>query len=376
MITTRIKVALLRFLDAAALSVFEPVVRLAFGEEPRTQVTKIGKFIGVPVLAFMAFIGAWHVVATNIETKFGTLPTPADTWHQARVMAAQVGEYRRAEAAFHAERRAAAEEHRAMADRFRRAAELPHNSGQRDAFLAEADARAALAASADSARFSAPPTIMHRITRSLKTVFLGFAISTAIALPVGILCGLSPVFMAAASPLIQIFKPVSPVAWVPIAMIVVASPLIMDTLVAGTGIEPSMLSSALVVAMCALWPTLVNTALGVASIDKDHINVARVLRLGWWTRLTKIVIPSSLPLIFAGLRISLGVGWMVLIAAELLVQNPGLGQFIWDRFQDNQLASFSQIFVALFVIGGIGFLLDRSMIVLQRSVSFDMAPTT
>lgn len=360
---------LLKFLDIAALSVFEPVVRLLFGEEPRVQLAKIGKFIGVPILAFILFLGVWQVAAMNIHTKFGTLPTPVDTYRQGRVLLGQVGGYYADRSAFYERKETEAAAHLTQADRFRRAAELPQNASQRQGFLNEAAAQASLADNARAAVFSDRPTILHRIWRSLQTVFLGFFVATAIALPVGILCGLSPVFMAAASPIIQIFKPVSPVAWVPIAMILVGA------LYSGDTFEPSMLSSALVVAACSLWPTLVNTALAVSSIDKDHVNVARVLNLGWWTRLFKIVIPSSLPLIFAGLRISLGVGWMVLIAAELLVQNPGLGQFIWDRFQDNSLPAFGQIFVALLVIGVVGFLLDRTMVILQRSVSFDMPVT-
>jgi len=367
--SSSVKRWLLKALDIAALGVFEPVVRLAYGEAPRTQWAKIGKFIGVPIAAFILFLVIWQIGAMSIQTKFGTLPTPIETGRQARVLLEQVREYEREEAAFYAERQAEAATLRREAERYRQAAELPKNADQREAFLAEADAKQALAANAEAARFSGTPTIWHRIVRSLQTVFLGFGFATLIALPAGVLCGLSPVFMAAASPMIQIFKPVSPVAWVPIAMIVVGA---MHT---GEWIAPAMLSSAMVVAACSLWPTLVNTALGVSSIDRDHLNVARVLQLGWWTRLWKIVVPSALPLIFAGLRISLGVGWMVLIAAELLVQNPGLGQFIWDRFQDNSLSALGQIFVALFVIGAVGFLLDRIMIVLQRAVSFEQVST-
>jgi nitrate/nitrite transport system permease protein len=137
--------------------------------------------------------------------------------------------------------------------------------------------------------------------------------------------------------------------------------------------EESFISSAFTVALCSLWPTLVNTALGVASIDPDHLNVARVLRLDWSTRIRKIVIPSALPLIFAGLRISLGVGWMVLIAAEMLAQNPGLGKFVWDMFQNGSSQTLALIMVAVFTIGLIGFLLDRVMIVLQRLVGYEAA---
>ena len=193
-------------------------------------------------------------------------------------------------------------------------------------------------------------------------------IASLIAIPIGILCGLSPVFQAAMNPLVQIFKPVSPLAWLPIVMIVVGALYTTDP--AQAWFAKSFISSAFTVALCSLWPTLVNTALGVSSIDKDHINVARVLKLGWWTRIRKIVIPSALPLIFAGLRISLSVGWMVLIAAEMLAQNPGLGKFVWDMFQNGSSQTLAQIMVAVFTIGVIGFLLDRVMVVLQSAVSY------
>jgi nitrate/nitrite transport system permease protein len=116
--------------------------------------------------------------------------------------------------------------------------------------------------------------------------------------------------------------------------------------------------------------------LGVSSVENDHINVAKVLRLGLWSRLTKIIIPSSLPLVFAGLRISLGVGWMVLIAAEALSSSEGLGKYVWDQYQNGSSLTFANILLACFVIGIIGFFLDRIMIVLQRAVSFDDGAAT
>jgi nitrate/nitrite transport system permease protein len=130
------------------------------------------------------------------------------------------------------------------------------------------------------------------------------------------------------------------------------------------------LSSAITVALCSLWPTLINTAVGVASIDQDYLNVARVLRLGWFRTVCRIVLPAALPMIFTGLRLSLGVGWMVLIAAEMLAQNPGLGKFVWDMFQNGSSQTLAQIMVAVFTIGIIGFSLDRMMLTLQQSVSF------
>ena len=120
---------------------------------------------------------------------------------------------------------------------------------------------------------------------------------------------------------------------------------------------------------------MTNTALGVASVDEDHMNVAKVLRLGFWDRLFKIVLPTALPLVFAGLRISLGVGWMVLIAAELLSSSEGIGKFVWDQFNNGGSASFANMVVVVFVVGAIGLLLDRLMVVLQRLVSFDGSPT-
>jgi nitrate/nitrite transport system permease protein len=127
--------------------------------------------------------------------------------------------------------------------------------------------------------------------------------------------------------------------------------------------------------LCSLWPTLINTAVGVSSIDRDLLNVGKVLRLGYFTTVWKIVIPSSIPMIFTGLRISLGIGWMVLIAAEMLAQNPGLGKFVWDEFQNGSSNSLSRIMVAVLAIGLIGFALDRIMLTLQKFFSYDKTAT-
>jgi len=123
--------------------------------------------------------------------------------------------------------------------------------------------------------------------------------------------------------------------------------------------------------LCCMWPTLINTAVGVSSVDKDLVNVGKVLRLGWFTKVFKIILPSAMPMIFTGLRLSLSIGWMVLIAAEMLAQNPGLGKFVWDEFQNGSSNSLGRIMVAVVTIGFIGFLLDRGMLMLQRRVSWD-----
>lgn len=241
--------------------------------------------------------------------------------------------------------------------------------------------------SLENSTYAKPWTLPMQIARSVFCVFTGFLIGSAIAIPLGILCGLSRVFMAAMTPFIAIFKPVSPIVWLPIALIIVGG-FIPDPdqhwfiqglwnapLIGWMKINPAFIASAITVALCSLWATLVNTALGVASIEKDHLNVARVLKLGFWSRLWKIVIPSALPLIFAGLRISLGVGWMVLIAAELLSSSEGIGKFVWDQFNNGASDSFAKMVVVVFVVGLIGLILDRIMIIFQRLVSFDGAPT-
>jgi nitrate/nitrite transport system permease protein len=138
---------------------------------------------------------------------------------------------------------------------------------------------------------------------------------------------------------------------------------------ADPALSKSFVISAVTVMLCSLWPTLINTAIGVGSIDKDLLNVGRVLRLGWFAKLTKLVLPSAVPFIFTGMRLSLGVGWMVLIAAEMLAQNPGLGKFVWDEFQNGSEKSLARIMVAVVVIGLIGFALDRIMGLMQSYAS-------
>jgi nitrate/nitrite transport system permease protein len=232
-------------------------------------------------------------------------------------------------------------------------------------------------------QYAKPWTLPMQIARSVACVFAGFLLGTLIAVPVGILCGLSETFMAAMTPFIALFKPVSPIVWLPIALIIVGgfitdpdSHWLIHTLeqlplIGWMKINPAFIASAITVSLCSLWATMVNTALGVASVDKDHLNVARVLKLGFWSRLFKIIVPSALPLIFTGLRISLGVGWMVLVAGELLSSSEGIGKFVWDQFNNGASDSFAKMMVVVFVVGVIGLLLDRMMVVLQRLVSFD-----
>ena len=169
------------------------------------------------------------------------------------------------------------------------------------------------------------------------------------------------------NPLIQILKPVSPLAWLPLVTMVVSAVYVSNDPM----FAKSFLTSMLTVLLCCLWPTLINTAVGVVGVSTDLNNVSKVLRLNWWTHVWKIVLPSAIPMMFTGLRLSLAIAWMVLIAAEMLAQNPGLGKFVWDEFQNGSSNSLGRIMVAVLVIGAIGFLLDRSMLMLQRLASWD-----
>ncbi|MCB1894948.1 MAG: ABC transporter permease [Zoogloeaceae bacterium] len=326
------------FLNKTGFTWFVPFVRLAAGEDPKEQFKDILRQIGVPVLALAIFLGLWGILASGVQTSLGAIPGPAQVWEEAVGL---IDEH-------HAERaKAEAFYERQEARNARKLAEDPN---------AEVTIRP----------WTGKPTYFDQIVTSLYTVFTGFAIGTLVAIPLGILCGLSKTFQIALNPLIQIFRPVSPLAWLPIVTLVVSAVYVSTDPM----FEKSFIVSAVTVTLCSLWPTLINTAVGVASIDKDLINVSKVLRLTWWTKVTKIVLPSSLKLIFTGLRLSLGVGWMVLIAAEMLAQNPGLGKFVWDEFQNGSSHSLGRIMVAVFTIGFVGFVLDRIMNTLQQLVSF------
>jgi nitrate/nitrite transport system permease protein len=178
---------------------------------------------------------------------------------------------------------------------------------------------------------------------SLRRVLLGFFLGAIVAIPLGFLIGMSRQAMMALNPVIQIFKPVSPLAWLPIALAIfnLADP-----------------SAIFVIFITSLWPTIINTALGVSSVSQDYIDVSRVLEMPKWRRITKIIWPASLPYIFTGLRISLGIAWLVIVAVEMLTGGIGIGFFVWDEW--NRL-NLSSVFLAVLVIGVTGLLLDYAV---------------
>ncbi len=330
---------LIKFFNITGLTWFIPLVRIAAGENPAKQLKQLWLVMGVPILAFILFLGLWSVSAAKVNTSLGTIPGPLAVWHE---VGGLIDEHF-AEAAKKAE--------------FYQRQELRNKDKLAEDPHAEIKVRP----------YTGKPTYLQQIFTSLHTVFAGFIIASLLAVPLGILCGMSPVINTAVNPLIQIFKPVSPLAWLPIVTLVVSAVYVSGD---DAWFAKSFITSAITVTLCSLWPTLINTAVGVSSIDRDLLNVGKVLRLDWSTQIKRIILPSALPYIFTGMRLSLGVGWMVLIAAEMLAQNPGLGKFVWDEFQNGSANSLSRIMVAVFTIGIIGFMLDRIMQSLQNVFSF------
>jgi nitrate/nitrite transport system permease protein len=214
-------------------------------------------------------------------------------------------------------------------------------------------------------KYTGRPSFVDQIFTSLKTVFAGFLLAAFLGIPAGIILGLSETLRSSINWIIQIFKPVSPVVWLLLVSMVV------KTILASADMDKSFIISFISVGLCSMWATLVNTSMGVSSVDKDYLNVSKVLRLGIVSHVFKVVLPASVPLIFTGLRISLSVAWMVLIAIELLAQSPGLGSFVWEEFQNGANDSNAKIIVAMFVIGGIGYALDRIMMSIQKMVSYE-----
>ncbi len=301
------------------------------------------KMLALPGFGILVFLFLWQLLANNIITSLGQFPGPNQVWEQSKSLVTEHRRERSKETAFY------------KRQEVRNAKKLADDPS----------------ATVKIRSYTGKATFLDQIFTSLLTVAFGFMVATLVAVPLGILCGLSESLYRCINPIIQTFKPVSPLAWLPLVTMVVSALYVSDDPL----FDKAFLTSAFTVALCCLWPTVVNTIVGVASIDRDLINVSRVLRLGSLVHIRKVVIPSAIPLIFTGLRLSLATGWMVLIAAEMLAQNPGLGKFIWDEFQNGSSNSLGRIMVAVLVIGIIGFILDSLMLALQKHLSWDKQAT-
>ena len=282
----------------AVISKIAHIGKLPTSANLRLLFDKTIKALALPGFGILVFLLLWQFVANNIITSLGQFPGPSQVWEQSKTLVTEHQRERTKESSFYERQEK------------RNAKKLAKNP----------DAVVKVRA------YTGKSTFVDQIGTSLLTVAFGFMVATLVAVPLGIVCGLSESVYRCVNPIIQTFKPVSPLAWLPLVTMVVSALYVTDD----PFFEKSFLTSAFTVALCCLWPTVVNTIVGVASIDRDLINVSRVLQLSSTVHIRKIVIPSAIPMIFTGLRLSLATGWMVLIAAEMLAQNPGLGKFIWD----------------------------------------------
>jgi nitrate/nitrite transport system permease protein len=320
-------------------SVATPITDTVKAAKKQALLKKWAPAMILPMTGIFIFLVLWQMLASNIHTSLGQFPGPIQVYSQASGLLDNHFQEQEKAAQFYARQE------------------------KRNAETLARDPQAKVQTRA----YTGKPSFFAQIFTSLYTVLTGFAIAALVAVPLGIVCGLSKSLYTAVNPLIQLFKPVSPLAWLPLVTMVVSAVY--------TSTDPlfakSFVTSAVTVALCCLWPTVINTTVGVANIDKDLLNVSRVLSLSPISHVRRIVLPAAMPMIFTGLRLSLATGWMVLIAAEMLAQNPGLGKFIWDEFQNGSSNSLGRIMVAVLTIGLIGFMLDRLMLMLQRYASWD-----
>ena len=326
-------------MSSITIKLLKPLGLNNHDQRPALNIRLRVKSLIVPLIGILTFLFLWHIAAKNIHTSLGEFPGPVQVFEQSNNLIAEHNRERQKEVAFYQRLDA------------RNAKKLANNPN------AEIKVRP----------YTGKPTFVDQIATSLVTVLSGFIIASLIAIPAGIAIGLNKTLYSAFNPVIQLFKPVSPLAWLPLVTMVVSAVYVSNDPM----FAKSFITSLITVSLCSLWPTLLNTAMGVSTISSDLNNVSKVLRLSWLTHVIKIVLPSAIPMIFTGLRLSLGIAWMVLIAAEMLAQNPGLGKFVWDEFQNGSSSSLGRIMVAVLVIGLIGFLLDRIMLMVQRHVSWD-----
>jgi nitrate/nitrite transport system permease protein len=187
---------------------------------------------------------------------------------------------------------------------------------------------------------------------SIARVMIGYLLAVLVAVPLGFLIGMSPLMSRALDPFIQVLKPISPLAWMPLALYT---------------IKDSSVSAIFVIFICALWPMLLNTAFGVASVRKEWINVARTLEVGTFRRAFAVILPAAAPTILTGMRISIGIAWLVIVAAEMLVGGTGIGYFVWNEWNN---LSITNVIIAILLIGLVGMVFDQILARCARLVTF------
>jgi nitrate/nitrite transport system permease protein len=199
---------------------------------------------------------------------------------------------------------------------------------------------------------------------SMALVFKGYFLALAVGTPLGFLLGKSRFFARMFDPLIQVLRPVSPLAWLPLGYLIFRA---VQLKFPASKVDVPEMAAIFTIAICAMWPTVLNTAVGVRAIPQDYLNVARVLRLSRTATLFKILIPATLPYMFTGFRLSLGIAWLVIVAAEMLTGRPGVGGFLWQEYN---AGSSEHIILSILVIGTVGFVLDRLMSVLEANIQY------
>ena len=192
-----------------------------------------------------------------------------------------------------------------------------------------------------------------KLISSLTRVGIGFGLGTLVSIPIGLLMGSNKITMNIINPMVQILRPVSPLAWFPLGLAI---------------FQDSPKASIFMIFICSLWPTLINTAFGVSSIPQDHKNVGKAFGFSQWKYITKILVPFTFPHILTGLRLSIGVAWMVIVAGEMLSGGMGLGYFVWEEGFNG--GSVAKILVAIIIIGVVGLFLDRIFMTLQKKFSY------
>ncbi len=228
-------------------------------------------------------------------------------------------------------------------------------SGQKSAFPSPADVGAKIWEHLREPFYDRGPNdkgIGIQLGYSIARVLLGYLLAALVAIPAGFLIGMSPTVYRALDPYIQVLKPISPLAWMPLALFT---------------LKDSSISAIFVIFICSLWPMLINTAFGVASVRREWLNVARTLEVGNLRTAFRVILPAAAPTIMTGMRISISIAWLVIVAAEMLVGGTGIGYFVWNEWNN---LSITNILTAILAIGLVGMLLDLMMAKLTRLVTF------